>query len=436
MLRFAFNSTGLTALSAPILALLASVVHAAPTASDTISPGYAAHVEHAVGLFDAYATLPNGDRVVFDGTVVWREADDGTFLQQLGTVPAYVYPSFVLPDPSTTFALVGESSRGKIYRIDLAGSGMQMLADLDYNYDAKFEDAGHVLVSAAPCGFNCGSEIHRIDLSTGAMSLLATVSGPSGPLAVAANGDLYYGVNPDFPTITGSIVRWSAAQVSSGAVLQEASATIIVPTIDPSSSMAIEPVFGHLFVAQALFGTPAHVVEYSPNGHFLGNVAESLEFLSGIEFLRTQGLGSFGAFQPDGVHLLYRATDYSANTSESRSLRTRRPRAYTSGPGLTGPGLVDFTVRGAHPNSSFLVLMGAAASYSPNETSHDFGFFLFHTGMPLAGIRRLGSVATDANGEGSFQFFNQAGAQDTRVFQGLIRGANGTFVGSSTEAFN
>lgn len=436
MLRFASKSLGFTARPALVLTLLAPSVRATPSASDTVFPGYASHDEHAVGVFDAYATLPNQDRIVFDGNSVWREAEDGTFLQLLGTVSTPVYASFVLPDTTSTFALVGESSRGKIYRVDLGGAGLHVLTDLDFNFDARFEDAGHVLVSAAPCGFGCGNEIYRIDLSNGATSLLASVSGPSGPLALGRNGDLFYGLIPDYPAVTGSILRWSAAQLASGVLLDEASAVVLDSGIDPASSLEIEPVFGHLFVTQPVFGGTSHVVEYSPDGQLLGTVAASLEYLSGIAFIRTQGLGSFQAFQPNGVRLAYRATDYSANTSAIRTIHTRRPRAFTSGPGLNGPGNVDFTVTGAHPNASFLVLMGAAATYDPNETSYDFGYFLFHTGMPRAGIRRLGSVATDANGEGTFQFYNPGGWQGTRVFQGLIRGANGLFIGSSTEAFN
>lgn len=436
MLRFATQFLVSPSLPALTLAFLVPSVRAAPVASDAIFPGYAPQDEHPIGLFDAYATLPNHDRLVFDGVSVRREAEDGTFLQLLGTVSSPVYASFVRVDPTSTFALVGESSRGKIYRVDLGGAGFHVLTDLDYNFDARFEDAGHALVSAAPCGFSCGNEIYRVDLATGTASLLASVSGPSGPIALAANGDLYYGVNPDFPVVTGSIVRWSAAQVSSGALLTEGSATVLASGIDPASAMEIEPVFGHLFVTQSVWSGTSHVVEYGPSGHVFGSVAASTEFLSGVEFVRTQGPGSFQAFQPAGVQLLYRATDYTANTSSIRSVRTRRPRAYTSGPGLTGPGMVDFTVTGAQPNASFLVMMGVAANYAPNETAYDFGTFLFHTGMPLAGIRRLGSVATDGNGDGTYQFFNPGGLQGTRVFQGLIRGADGLFVGSSTEAFN
>jgi hypothetical protein len=268
------------------------------------------------------------------------------------------------------------------------------------------------------------------------MTLVATVTGPSGPLALSASGDLYYGVNPDWPVVTGSIVRWSAAQMASGAILDEASAVFLASGIVPPGSMAIEPVFGHLFVAQPVFAGTSLVTEYSAGGQPLGTVVESPEYLSGIEFRPTSGIGSFQAYQPDGVRLGYRATDYNANTSFARTIRTRRPRAMTSGPGLTGPGLVTFTVHNAVPNASFLVMMGASSTYNPSESTYNFGYFPFHTGMPLGGIRRLGSVPTDASGTGTYSFFNPGGLEGLRVFQGLIKNTSGQFVGSSTEAFN
>jgi hypothetical protein len=430
MLRFAPTFLALGLLSPSILA--------APAATDTLSPGFVPHDDHPRGAFDACAVLPNSDRIVFDGTIVFREAEDGTFLQMLGTWPSPVFASFVLPDPTSTFALVGESSTGDIYTVDLGGAGMQFLCNLFYNFDARFEDAGHVLVSAATCGQLCGNEIHRVDLSNGATTMVATVSGPSGALARAANGDLYYGVNPDWPATTGSIIRWTAAQISSGVIQTEATATPFATGIEPVSSMEIEPVFGNLFVAQPAFGGTSHVREYAPNGQLRGTILASPEYLSGIAFLRTSGVGSFQAFQPSGVRLLYRATDYvsSPNTSATRTIRTKRPRASTSGPGLTGPGFVTIKVKDAMPNASIRMLMGAAANYDPNEATYARPYFLFHTGMPLNGIRSLQSVPTDGNGEATYAWFNPGTWQGTRVFQALIRDSTGRFIGSSTAAFN
>ena len=419
------------------LAFLAPAASPLPVFLDTTSPGFAAAGARTLHYGDAYATLADGNRVTFDGTLIELVQDDGTLLQVLGTLPGTLqrYPSFVVPDPTGTYAVVGESTRGKLYRVDLSGGGVVALARLEFNFDAVFEDAGHVLISAAPCGFACGNEIYRMDTASGLLTLVASVSGPSGPVAISAAGDLYYGLIPDNFGAPGSILRWTSAQLASHTVLSEGAATVFVASLDPASSMEFDPVYGHLFVASPVFGATSHVLEYDAAGQLVGSVAQSPEYLANVELLRTSGIGSFQAFQPAGVELKYLATDFGAQTAEVRTVHTKRPRGFTSGPGLTGPGAVTFTVRGAHPNASFRVLAGHSALYNPQESTYDTGTYLFHTGIPPSDIRRLSILTTDANGEGSFTFQN-TGLQGTLVLQALIRDPNGDFVGSSTEAFN
>ena len=49
-----------------------------PPQNDPLAPGIGFFGSRSVGVNDAYATLPSGDRVVFDGTEVRLLADDGT----------------------------------------------------------------------------------------------------------------------------------------------------------------------------------------------------------------------------------------------------------------------------------------------------------------------------------------------------------------------
>jgi hypothetical protein len=417
--------------------LVAPAALAFAPASDTTIPGLLPAGSHAVGTSDAYATLATGDRLEFDGVVIRLVADDGTLIQTYETLPFFVFPSFVRLDPTGTYALVGESTRGKIRRVDLAGTGAPVIADLDFAFDAVFEDAGHVIVSAAPCGFGCGSEFYRLDLASGSLASIGSLTGPSGPLAIAANGDLYYGSIPDaFPPPPSPILHWTQAQLANGTPLTDGNASIFVPGIAPASSMAFDPVYGHLFVAAPVYQGTSEVFEFDTHGQLVASVAQSLDYLSGVELLPTHGPGSFQAFQPDGVNLKYRGTDYIANTSEIRTLRTRRPFASMSGPGLSGPGAVTFRVRGAYPNASLQILVGLASTYNPNEQTIDTGTYLLHTGLDMAHVRRLTMVPTDANGDGTFTFQNPGGLQGTRVFQALVADPNGFFVGSSTAAFN
>jgi hypothetical protein len=419
------------------LALLPGTARAVPPVQDTNAPGFQPGGAQPVGVFDACATLPGGDRVVFDGQVMRLVAPDGTTIRVLGQTSGPVYPSFVLPDPTSTFALIGESSRGRIYRADLGGAGAPVIAHVDYNFDAVFEDAGHVLLSAAVCSFGCGNDILRLDLATGTTTVVASVIGPSGPLALDANGDLFYGSIPNaFPPPPTSILHWTHAQVASGVVLDESVATTFVSGIVPPSSLRFDPVYGHLFVAEPTFGGTSEVREYDKNGAQVSSVAQSADYLSGIELVRTQGPGSCQAFQPDGVELVYRGTDYNAGTSELRALATRRPTSSMTGPGLSGPGAVTFHVRNAFPNASMLVLVGLRSTYDPNEHTYDTGTYLLHTGLDLAHTRRLVIVPTDASGTGTFTFQNPGNLQGTRVFQALVRDTSGAYVGSSTAAFN
>lgn len=418
------------------LAFLAPTSLASPVQDATV-PGFVLGGSNPVGVFDAYATLPNGDRVDFDGTTMQLLAEDGTLIRVLGTTSGSVFASFVLPDPTSTYALIGESSFGTIYKVDLGGAGAPVLAVVENNFDAVFEDSGHVLVSAARCTFGCGNRILRVDVQSGSTTLVARVQGPSGPLALAANGDLYYGaIPPTFPPPPTSILAWTHAQIASGIVQDETTAATFVQGIAPASSMRFDPVYGHLFVAEPVFSGTSGIYEYDRQGALVSNVVQSADYLSGVELLRTSGAGSFQAFQPDGVKLCYRGTDYNAGTSEVRSLRTRRPFGSTSGPGLSGPGQVTFRVRNAHPNASMLVLVGARSSYNPNESTYDMGNYLLHTGLDLSHVRRLGFLPTDAIGTGTFTFQNPGNLQGTLVLQALVRDPNGVFVGASTAAFN
>jgi hypothetical protein len=414
--------------------------HAQDRTTDITTSGFEFAGASTVGAFDAYATLSSGDRVVFDGMDIDLVADDGTILMNLASTPQFVFPSFVRIDPTETFALVGESSNGEIYKVDLSGAGISPLALLANNFDAMFEDATHVLVAAAPCGFFCGSEIDRVDAINATTTVVATLGGPSGPLARAANGDVYYAVQPPtYPPADGqwSIIRWTHAQLTSGTVQTEASAVPFVVGLNGGSSMAFDAVYGHLFVAEAFFGGGGRLREFDASGNSVGSVVTSDNYLSNVELLYGPGVGSFQAFQPaDGVAMKFRSTDFFAGTSSIITNRPERPIATTSGPGLTGPGEVTLEVTGAEPGSSMLVISCPIGSYNPTETAHDFHTFLFLTGMPINRIHHVATVPTNLAGVGTYTYVNPGNQQGTLVFQALIADHAGHFIGSSTAAFN
>jgi hypothetical protein len=394
-------------------------------------------------LYDQYASLSDGTRVVFNGQDIDRVADDGTLLLHYGSTPTFVFTGFLRVDPSETFALIGESSNGDIFKITLSSPGISTLANVPFNFDAVFEDAGHVFVSAAPCSFGCGNAIVRLDVTNGATSICATVSGPSGPITKAPNGDVYYGLQDGgFPPPSGSgaVLVWTDAQLTSGIVQTEATATPFVTGLDAVSSLAIDAVYGHVFVADVslIFSTDVtHVREFDAFGDLVENVVESDNNVTNLELFYGPGPGSLQSFQPaNGVTMKLRATNWSASTSRVLTLRPKRPVATTSGPGLTGPGLVTLKVTGAVPNSTVHVISSPVGNYNPTESAHDMGNYLFVSGMPLNMIHHVATVHTNTAGTGTYTYSNPGNQQGTLVFQALIADAPAHYTGSSTAAFN
>jgi hypothetical protein len=422
------------------ITLLLAVIAASFTthlarAQDVLAPGFREASARPVGAGDSYATLADGTRLRFNGQDIWLEQDDGTLITIILTLPASVFPGAIGVSPSGTLALVGESTNGQIYKVDLLALSAAPLLSLSFNYDISFESDSSAIVSAAACGtgLNC---LYRVDLASGASTQIASVGVFSGPVEVASNGDVYYCTSRPEPNAS-LLLRWTNAQVHSGAVLTEADAFIFPAVLAGGSSLAIDPVYGHIFLAESPFTGSNKLKEFNPAGATVNEVLVTSLTLGGLELLRVPGNGSFQAFQPDGVRLRYRATNFGTFASEIVELAAVRPVLTTSGPGLVGPGDVTISVNGAFPSSTVLLLSGQVATYNPQESAYDMVLFLFHTGMPLGQIRRTGiHVPLDANGNGSYTYFNPGTLQGTRVLQGWVRDDQGRYVGSTTAAFN
>jgi len=411
-------------------------------ATDTVGVGWGADFVRGLTNQTAFAghdTLPNGNRLVFDGSLAWIEQDDGTVLVTLGATPSPTFASFVESDPTGTFALLGESSNGVIYRVSLDGvGGLVPLQTLVFNYDLEFEAGGATaLVSAAHLG--AGNQIYRLDVASGAVTLVATVAGPSGPIAISPAGDLAYATQwPTYPTPPGTVnvIRWTAAQVANGPFpLTETQAQVYTAGLDGGSSLEFDPQFGHLFLGEAVDNGTSRVVEIDRSGAIVGRVSGSLDFQSKIEVIDVPGTGALGAFQPAGAQLQYRTTNFVQGTSQLVRVSPRRPQLTAV---QNGNGTMTLSLDGATPNTTCFVISSQAALYNPNESAFDLVNYLFWTGMPYPNnIRRVGNqIVADANGAGSFTFSNPAPIQGTRVIQVLVRDASGTLRGSSTTVTN
>ncbi len=404
------------------------------SAQDSVFPGFAQTAQQPVPVpGSAFATLPGGERVVFDGLTVDLYSAGGAFLANLGSLPGFGFPSFVAISPSASTALVGESSNHGLYRVGLGGGGLALVASAIFNFDAVYLDENLAVVSAATCGFGCGNDLLEVNVHTGAVRPLAALPGASGPLALGNNGSLFYTtVSGSFPPPPGSsqVLRWSAVQVASGVLLGVADATVVVPALDGGASMAVDAVLGGIVVAESAFGATSRIRLFSAGGNLVSTVVESQDWIGSIELRAGGRLGHFFPYQPaDGVFLTY------TSGGQIRTVRPQRPQASFAQSGSTG----ELTVTGAPAGGGLLVLWQSSAIWNPIETSYFLGAFGFqlHTGVAPSALRRLPFYTpVDANGQGVFSYFDPGNLAGTLVFQTLVLDASGAFVGSSTSVAN
>lgn len=387
-------------------------------------------------LFSSGASLSTGERVVFDGLTVDIYDAAGVFVTNLATLPAFAFNSFVEIDPTETFAVIGESSNGDLMRVMLDGSGTAVVGNLTNNYDAIFESPTSMLVSAGTCGFGCGNDLVRLDLTSGQTTFLANLVGASGPLALSDSGDLYT-VVVDFQNPgTSRLIRYEGAQLTGASVLQESDATLVLGSLAGGSSLAIDPVFGNLFVAESAFGGNSRILEVEPDGTVADIVVESNLWLQGLELRQGRGRGHFHRYQPEGgVQLLYNRTDFSA-LDELASVAPAQPQLSFNQVGSTG----QVSITGGVPDGAMLVVFTANANYDPNLVTTVLGGtdFQFHAATSPNLLRRSGPflLPLDGSGSGTFSYFDPGQLAGNFTFQALVASPTGTFVGGSTVTQN
>lgn len=375
------------------------------------------------------ATLADGDVLAFDGATLDRYDVSGTYEATLTTFSPAVWTGLLAVDPGETYALVGESTTGAIYRVDLTLGGRVLLATLANNYDADFEDPSHAVISAAACGFGCGNELHRLDTTTGVTTLLVTVLGSSGPVAVESDGDLLYGIVSDaFPPPAGasSVLRWDAAVLTGNPVLTETEATIVGAGYEAVGSLAIDPVDGRVYVTENDFNTGLNRIR-EVNGPAAGAPVliegTSWNWITNLEFRGGDGVALFRPYQPEaGGQLLYTTTDFVL-LAERNELRPERPYLTLAGAGTTGSGDVDFTLHAGVPGGMGWIYYGPSSLYSPTELPlwlNGGGHFLF-VGLDLGTLRAdSGLFLLDGEGSGGTTLDHDGTLLGQVAFQALV----------------
>ncbi|MEW6073016.1 MAG: hypothetical protein AB1726_10560 [Planctomycetota bacterium] len=401
---------------------------AAPAGADDPAAGFSL-VDLPYPLGALTATLATGDIVAFDGATVERFDAQGAHLATLATFQPPVWESFLRVDPAETFALLGESTTGGLFRVDLALGGAVPVATLANNYDADFEAPLRVLVSAATCGWGCGNEIWRVDLASGATTLVALAGGASGPVAVAADGSLAYGTVSDlFPPPPGAstILRWTAAQLTGQPVATEADAEVLGAGYEAASSLAIDPADGRLYLAENDFGSGANRVRQvsgdAPSAPVLVAGAP-FAWMTNLELLPGDGVALFRPYQPvEGGRLLYNTTDFAA-TWARRELAPARPAAFLTGPGTQGAGQVDLDVVGGPPLGIAFAAYGPSALYDPDElpiwlAAQGLNVFLGLDPSTLTLYPVL--IPLDGEGHGATSFLHDGTLLGTLALQALV----------------
>lgn len=450
------------------LALCLSVLSLSPRVhADETLPGFDLSTLAYPGL-SATASLQSGEVVAFDGDTVSLYTEGGALIETLYTFPSGVFPSFVLVNEDETEIVFGESSNGDIFRADLelglvahvtrlggqpllrelrpadlAEALGGSLANLNFNFAAAYEDATHVIVSAAVCGF-CGvNEVHRVDLGSGTTTLLAEVAGASGPVAVAANGDLFYGtVSSVFPPPAGGsdVLRWSAAQLTGAPVLTEADATVVAAGFENATSLAYDPDWDRLYLSENDFLSGSNVVRrvgVSPATSPVLVTGTTFQTINNLQFLRGDGVASFVPYQPvTGGRLHYNSTDFFS-TFARREVSPSRPIPFFTGVGLGGPGPFDLHLTNGAPNGTAFVLFSATHAggelpiYLPAR-----GFFLF-LGLDLLTLDGDPvPFSLDSDGCGTNAYINPGGLEGSLTVQVLVLDDLATIVGISSPADN
>ena len=325
-------------------ALILPMFWAAGLALSASLPGQ----QTAEGWQSSLQNLPAGSGYVLQ-TAAGLVAFDGLSLslsnpgQAAQTLLQFANPQFgsftVAAGPQAV--LFGESSGHGLWLVPLAGTAPSApLATVLFNYDAVLLSPQRALVSAKTGGFGTpDNDLVVVDLGTGQTQPVASLPGASGPLAVAANGDVYYATaSLAFPPPPGatSVLRLRRsvldAAIATQTVLGFADAELVFGGLAAAGDLAFDD-DGDLWFTDWWHGTVRELNDVAGPAPTLAPLAldyssagvssSTLQFVAG-----TAGGFVLEPFQPLGGSLLVHETDFGS-TSRLRTVRSA-PAALTS----------------------------------------------------------------------------------------------------------
>jgi hypothetical protein len=404
--------------------------------AQTVAPGFG-----TTPLFNPSGVaraLTNGDLIVWDGQRVERRSSSGALLATLVDFsPQWFFTGALAIAPDESVALVGESSNGDLFRVDLASGGAVPIANLNFNFAAAFESPSSALVSAASGLVGSGSEVSRVEVQTGLVTPLVAVPGASGPLAIDSQGNLLLATSSSsFPAPLGSsdVYLFLSSQLTGSPPLTAAQGLQIGSGFDGASALAYDPALGQIFLAENNFGSGTNRIRL-----VAGAASQSPTLFEGPSFgwLGIQGFvpgtggAQFGAFQPaSGGRLILTSTDFFSY-DDRLALEPARPVLSASGPGASGPGPFSLDLDAGPAFGLCLLAYGPSGSVGPELP-------FLGLGQPLLLGLALGSAALfpaafglDGNGHLSLSFQNGGGLTGALSIQALCFGSTGLALGTS-----
>jgi hypothetical protein len=181
-----------------------------------VEPGFLARdrvVLPARTALGGIAYAPDGSPIALEGNELRLYTGDSSRL--LTSFDDGISGSFAVMSSDGRAVIIGAGPAGDIYRVPLEGGERVLIDHIQSNYDLVFDRAGRGLVSANP-------GVQQIllldnDPALDDRAVIGNIPGLSGPLALDAAGNLYYGTavfsgDPPFPQ---TLHRFSAAQLES-----------------------------------------------------------------------------------------------------------------------------------------------------------------------------------------------------------------------------
>lgn len=245
-----------------LLALLVALACATANAAALYAPGFnTTDIEVSMqewSFVSGFDALPNGNYLLNDGRAIREISASGQPDRVLYTFAAPVYGSFVRYNAANHRVYFGESSNGDIRAFSYGNpDDVAIVTTIANNFDMDFR-YGQPYVVASNSSWT-QSLIYLVGSS--ANDLIASCSGPTGPMSFDSAGNLVY--IPASYDATTQILSWSGAQIT-GAIgptaLARASATTLA-TVEAGYGSALNSAGGLMFTNNGL--APAAIQVYS-----------------------------------------------------------------------------------------------------------------------------------------------------------------------------